>query len=284
MFIETNSIMKHKVLFYLFFLVLPILVSCENEEDASDVAIFVKAEIPETVSVGSYLQLDITIYTPNEYIKEVIVSTFDADKGENIVYTTTPHTQKYNEEYVYRVPQVSRENTEIKLYITGVDNLGNRERYVIPLVVVGSDLKEYSSIEIFNPLSGNNDGINTQTKSAIRKETLSLSDEIYSFWLHQYEEEETSDLMPLEWNTTITDGIITFVLSNSFNYAEATSASLKSVYDSSNKNNYIKDIKAGDIILIGVNNEAWGAVKVIYIVDEEGVANDKMILNIKTMN
>ena len=284
MFIETNSIMKHKVLFYLFFLVLPILVSCENEEDASDVAIFVKAEIPETVSVGSYLQLDITIYTPNEYIKEVIVSTFDADKGENIVYTTTPHTQKYNEEYVYRVPQVSRENTEIKLYITGVDNLGNRERYVIPLVVVGSDLKEYSSIEIFNPLSGNNDGINTQTKSAIRKETLSLSDEIYSFWLHQYEEEETSDLMPLEWNTAITDGIITFVLSNSFNYTEATSASLKSVYDSSNKNNYIKDIKAGDIILIGVNNEAWGAVKVIYIVDEEGVANDKMILNIKTMN
>ena len=264
-----------------------LFVSCESEEDVSDIGIFVKADIPETLVAGTYLELDITAYTSNEYIKEITISNFDADKGESIVYSKNPCTKKYIEEYIYKVPQVSKENTQVKIYITAVDNLGNKERYTLSIMVVGSDLQERSGIELHNPLSGKNDGLNTQTKCPIRKETLAATDEIYSFWLRQYTEEELSlstEQMPIEWNTAIMDGKITFALNNSFNYAEATSSSMKSTYSASIKNNYINNLKIGDIVLVGVEGEAWGVIKILYIIDDDGVMNDKMIVNLKTID
>ena len=266
-------------------MVFPLFVSCMNEDDASSVVVVVSPDKTGDVYAASNIRFDISAFTLNDYIKELSVYTLDTE-GETLNYRINPNVTKYNETYYYKVPQVPKENTEIKIYVEAIDNLNNKCRFALKYNVLGSDLKELSAIELNSPLSGYNDGINIETKTSIRRSQLTLNDELNSFWLKQFTDEEKLqqiDYMPLEFNTSQIESRISFAINNSFNYAEATSTSLKSAYSASISNNYISNIKIGDIILIGVDNEGWGVMKVLYIIDEEGYVNDKMIINIKTI-
>lgn len=256
-----------------------------NEDDASNVVVVVAPDKTGDVYAASNIRFDISVFTLNDYIKELSIYTLDTE-GETLNYRINPNVTKYNETYYYKVPQVSKENTEIKIYVEAIDNLNNKCRFALKYNVLGSDLKELSAIELNSPLSGYNDGINIETKTSIRRSQLTLNDELNSFWLKQFTDEEKLqqiDYLPLEFNTSQIESRISFAINNSFNYAEATSTSLKSAYSASISNNYISNIKIGDIILIGVDNEGWGVMKVLYIIDEEGYVNDKMIINIKTI-
>lgn len=276
--------MKIRKLFYIL-LVFPLLVSCMNEDDASNVVVVVAPDKKGDVYAASNIRFDISAFTLNDYIKELSVYTLDTE-GETLNYRINPNVPKYSETYYYKVPQVSKENTEIKIYVEAIDNLNNKCRFALKYNVLGSELKELSAIELNSPLSGYNDGINIETKTSIRRSQLTLNDELNSFWLKQFTDEEKLqqiDYLPLEFNTSQIESRISFAINNSFNYAEATTTSLKSAYSASISNNYISNIKIGDIILIGVDNEGWGVMKVLYIIDEEGYVNDKMIINIKTI-
>lgn len=256
-----------------------------NEDDASSVVVVVSPDKKGDVYAASNIRFEISTFTINDYIKELSIYTLDTE-GETLNYRINPNVPKYSETYYYKVPQVSKENTEIKIYVEAIDNLNNKCRFALKYNVLGSELKELSAIELNSPLSGYNDGINIETKTSIRRSQLTLNDELNSFWLKQFTDEEKLqqiDYLPLEFNTSQIESRISFAINNSFNYAEATSTSLKSAYSASISNNYISNIKTGDIILIGVDNEGWGVIKVLYIIDEEGYVNDKMIINIKTI-
>lgn len=280
--------MKFRIVYILFLsLVIPFVSSCYSEKDASDIVVYVKNEIPDTLVSGKYVPLEIFAITPNEYIKEVRISTFDSDNGENLNYSVAPNTKEYQFEYSYQVPLVSSKNSEIKIYVDAFDNLGNQARFILKCQVQGAYLKEYTGLELYNPLTENNDGLNTSSKKTIRKATLDAGDEAVSFWLRQFTDEEkqlSPENLPLEWNTSADSSQVTFARSNSFNYAEATTFTLEGAYSSMKVDNYVSQIKQGDIILIGVGNKAWGVVQLLYIIDAAGVDDDRMIVNLKTMN
>ena len=282
--------MKFRIVYFLCLLVsLSFLVSCSSQNDASEIVVFVKNEVPDTLTVGKYVPLKIFAITTNECIKEISVSTFDPDNGEvlNHIEVLDARVQEYQFEYLYQVPLVSSKSAEIKIYIDALDNLGNKARYTLKRQVLGANLKELSGLEFCNPLTENNDGFNVATRSTVRKAMLVADDEPVSFWLRQFTDEEKLLLpenLPLEFNTCSTGSRITFARSNSFNYAEATSFTLEAAYSSMKTDNYVSQIKHGDIILVGVDDKAWGAVQVLYIIDVPGVDDDRMIVNIKTIN
>lgn len=282
--------MKSRFVYLLCLLVtIPFFFSCSSEDDASDVVVFVKNEVADTLTVGEYVLLEIVAITSNEYIKEIRVSTFDAENGEvlNCTKVLDVHVQEYQFEYSYKVSPISLNSAEIKIYIDVFDNLGNQERSTLKRKVQGSNLNELSSLMLYNPLGENNDGFNVNQRKTVRKATLTVDDEPLTFWLRQFTDEEKLLLpenLPLEWNTSSTDSRITFARSNSFNYAEATSFTLEAAYSSMKTDNYVSQIKEGDIILIGVDNKAWGAAQVLYIIDNPGVEDDRMIVNVKTIN
>ena len=282
--------MKSRFVYLLCLLVtIPFFFSCSSEDDASDVVVFVKNEVADTLTVGEYVLLEIVAITSNEYIKEIRVSTFDAENGEvlNCTKVLDVHVQEYQFEYSYKVSPISLNSAEIKIYIDVFDNLGNQERSTLKRKVQGSNLNELSSLMLYNPLGENNDGFNVNQRKTVRKATLTVDDEPLTFWLRQFTDEEKLSLpenLPLEWNTSSTDSRITFARSNSFNYAEATSFTLEAAYSSMKTDNYVSQIKQGDIILVGVDNKAWGAVQVLYIIDAPGVDDDRMIVNVKTIN
>ena len=282
--------MRFRIVYFLCLLAtVSFFVSCSFEKDASDIVVFIKNEVPDTLTVGKYVPLDIFAITPNEYIKEISISTFDPDNGEvlNHVEVLDARVQEYQFEYLYQVPLVSSKSAEIKIYVDASDNLGNRTRFTLRRQVQGAYLKELSGLEFYNPLTENNDGFNTNAKSTVRKAMLAMDDEPVSFWLRQFTDEEkllSPENLPMEWNTCITGSRVTFARSNSFNYADATSFALEAAYSSMKTDNYVSQIKQGDIILVGVDNKAWGAVLVLYVIDAPGVDDDRMIVNIKTIN
>lgn len=282
--------MRFRIVYFLCLLAtVSFFVSCSFEKDTSDIVVFIKNKVPDTLTVGKYVPLDIFAITPNEYIKEISISTFDPDNGEvlNHVEVLDARVQEYQFEYLYQVPLVSSKSAEIKIYVDASDNLGNRTRFTLRRQVQGAYLKELSGLEFYNPLTENNDGFNTNAKSTVRKAMLAMDDEPVSFWLRQFTDEEkllSPENLPLEWNTCITGSRVTFARSNSFNYADATSFALEAAYSSMKTDNYVSQIKQGDIILVGVDNKAWGAVLVLYVIDAPGVDDDRMIVNIKTIN
>ena len=279
--------MKFRIVYLLLLsFIIPFVSSCYSEKDASDIVVFVKNEVPDTLVSGKFVPLEIFAITPNECIKEIRISTFDPDNGEYLNYSVAPNAKEYQFEYLYQVPLVSSKNAEIKIYLDAFDNLGNQARFVLKCQVQGVYLKEYSGFELYSPLTENNDGLNTSSKKTIRKATLGAEDEVVSFWLRQFTDEEKQLLpenLPLEWNTSTDGSQITFARSNSFNYAEATTLTLEAAFSSMKLDNYVSQIKQSDIILIGVGNKAWGVAQVLYIIDDAGVNDDKMIINLKTI-
>lgn len=268
--------------------ILPFVVSCSIEDDASDVVVYVKNQVPDSVNVGQFVELDIFALTPNEYVKEIRISTFDADNGEVLSDVITPgeHKKEFNDLYVFQVPQVLSENTEIKIYIDAYDNFDNKTRFTFKMYVFGANLKELSGLLFFNPMSDKNDGFDILLKKTIRKDTH-LANDSTAFWLRQFTDEEKlgfPEYLPLELNTSVTGSRITFALSNSFNYGEATTISLESAYLAMSANNYVSHLNEGDIILIGVDNKGWGVMQVLDIDDAPGIVDDKMIVNIKYIN
>lgn len=271
--------------FLLLLAVFPFFVSC-SEDEASDVVVYIENELPDTVAVGKFIPLEIFAITPNEYVKEIRISTFDADNGEVLRDCIFPNVVEYRGEYVFQVPQVASENTEMKLYLDAYDNIGNKQRFTLKFFVIGADLKPLDGLVFYNPLSGNNDGFDVLSKATIRRATYANNDST-SFWLRQFTEEEmleSPENLPLELNTSATGSRVTFAVSNSYDYGKATTISLEAAYSSMSVNNYVSQIKQGDIILIGVDNVGWGVMQVLDIVDNPGVNDDKMIINIKIRN
>lgn len=282
--------MRFRVVYFLcLFVAMSYFASCSSEKDASDIVVFVKNEVADTLTVGKYVPLEIFAITPNEYIKEISISTYDPDNGEvlNQILVLDERVQEYQFEYMFQVPLVSSKSAEIKIYVDASDNLGNRSRFTLKRQVQGAHLKELSGLTMYNPLTENNDGFNTSTRTTVRKATLAVDAEPVSFWLRQFSDEEkllSPENLPLEWNTGGVESRVTFARSNSFNYAEATSFTLEAAYSSMRTDNYVSQISEGDIILVGVDDKAWGAVLVLLVVDNPGVGDDRMVVNVKTIN
>jgi len=73
-----------------------------------------------------------------------------------------------------------------------------------------------------------------------------------------------------------------FAKGGSFDYGNATVASIQATYNTMSRDNTIVDIQSDDIILIGDKQRAFGVIKVISVCDEPGVANDRYIFSAKT--
>ena len=85
--------------------------------------------------------------------------------------------------------------------------------------------------------------------------------------------------------TWISPANLKFVRYNNFDYANATSSSVKNAYKSGVKVDHLNNISTNDIILTYIpslsEETAYYAIKIIYIIDDVGVEQDKYIFNIK---
>jgi hypothetical protein len=62
---------------------------------------------------------------------------------------------------------------------------------------------------------------------------------------------------------------------------DASFSSIQTAYDYSTHHTYITNIQVGDIFIVGLQETAFGLIKVVLISDEEGTENDRYTFSAK---
>lgn len=262
---------------------LPLLASlllggCNSEDDASEVTLFVTPSAL-TAGGGEMIYFDIRAQTRHEHIARFEIDSFDAD-GTRELFRAEPGTQSYSYRYFYQTPNVAIDSTRIELTFRATDNLGNIQVQQTALIVRNntSPLPEKSGITLWSPLSGKPDGFSLASVQPILCATAA-PDEI-DIYLHADPDADPSDALPREWRTR-TD--VRFAKANNFDYAAATKTALSALYTNSIRSNYVRGLAVDDVVLVGRPDQVWGVIKIVGIFDEEGTANDRYLINLKTI-
>ena len=265
---------------------------CTSEKDATELLLFVTAS-DTSAAAGEIVYFDIEARSLDSRIDTVSVRTYDKENGPLPLFSDRPRTERYTHRLYWSVPATARDSLDVELTFRATDPAGqSRERH-IAFLVRGSaaPLRELSGITLYAPASGNPDGFSLTTRQPVRTATAAPGE--VDFYLYA-DPEAPEDALPRQWRTR-TD--IRFAKVNRFDFAAATDRSLRAVYDASVRTDYVDDLTADDIILIGreaplgadsvaagdtsARAGAWGVVKIMQAYDEPGSSNDRYLLHIK---
>jgi hypothetical protein len=95
--------------------------------------------------------------------------------------------------------------------------------------------------------------------------------------IFDYTKPNVNDTLGRVW---ISPSGVKFVKLNGFDYANATASSVTNAYNSSVKNDTLRNLTDGDIVITKVGN-TYMALKMVYVIDDAGNANDRYIFSVK---
>lgn len=214
-----------------------------------------------TVESGDKIQYDVEISTINEYVKRFKIYSFDAFQGsKTYIDTICGNSKVLTYKFNYVAPDVDRDSLSIELNIEAEDNLGNVATIQRNLLIRSKNLHiiQLDGIVLYNPHDNNASALslNDVSQPFIFNETVdSLKADVYV--------QSTPDFSKID---LYSNSQTMFVRNNSFNYVNATARGISSVYESSVKEDIIRDLKVNDIILVGYYNTAKGVFMVNNII------------------
>ena len=262
--------------------------ACEDyTKDLTDVAIFIKPGASDTLKVnaGDNVRYEIDMHTTHNYISRLQVTSFDRVQNYQVVKDTTFTSRQDKYFFYYKAPLLNEGVTPVTLHFYGYDDAGSKGEAERHLTVIGRQvlLGELTGLVWWSPALG--------LPNAFMFEAPSQS----FFYLPSDEanEETSQEKLPDVYITT-DDSFTTvdlntatgtkFVRNNSFDYANATAASIQSVYGSSRRLDAISDLRVNDIILMGHGDTAAGVLSVTSIV-RDGTSEERSLrLSFKGLN
>ena len=279
-----------------------VLVSgCFNEDDATTVAIYAEPS-SKLVKPGDMVYLDVYVTTLNNAVTDVTMTTFDSEHGREEIHKTNPQVKSYQERIIWQIPAMSSDTTLIEVNICAKDDPGVSNDLTLMMMATGGSscmLQERSGFTIYSPMSGKPDAFSFTTLQPLQSSSGSKDCDL--MFIH----DGNGDTLPLTWGTA-TD--IVYCKANNYDYAGATWAGVQSVFTNSLRSDSVTGLQIDDIILIGreqftedddseevedKNTEdskvgslklsTLGVIKIMAIYDEEGVNNDRIVFNLKTL-
>jgi hypothetical protein len=217
--------------------------------------------IPFTIRMSSHVDLSklIVVETVNNAITDTVL-----DRAVSGLEST--------EEWNYTCPNnISNDTLDVKLVfscynIDGDDNARAKVFTVIPEDIYLTETSGHTMYSSSSPGFNAYDLLNGIPKYNTDS-TSHINDDL----------DTTSEILSRKW-VSLSD--LNFTKFNNLNYANATSQSLQQVYESSLKKEFVDDIQAGDIIITVIDN-TYIAIKLIYVIDDLGVINDRYEFSIK---
>jgi len=255
-------------------------VSCEKENDASEVAILLKSGVvTQHAAAGNKIAYNIEAYSLHSTLKEFSIKSFDGEYGEIVLFETKPDEAKFSYNFVYNVPAFSKDSVPVVLTMRAIDYNNNSFNLKCHVIVTGGAqlLQEMSGIVMYSGLSGNADAFSLQNPSQVFLRSLADSAMI-DVYAYEGENPETTTLFR-EWRTNTN---VLFAKVNSFAYSTATLVSVKNSFNASVKDKFVKNLQPNDIILFGQQDKnIFGAIQITEIVDNTGTNNDYYRFSIK---
>lgn len=247
-----------------------ITIGCSDDNpELSQVAIFVTPGLSTnvTLSSGEKAKYTMDISTINDYVAALKITSFDRFKGETVWVDQTFDQKHFEYNFIYTAPQFESETTQITLTFTVTDNKGNTASVKRDITVINKivSLAERTGIVLYAPSTGLADA-------------LSLSDVARPFNLADSPAPEQADIYMvanedfsvISW---LSNTNTKFLRNNTFNYVEATAASITSVYSSSTRQDNVTDLRVNDIILVGHGMTAEGVFMVTNVIRTPGLPN-----------
>lgn len=273
-------------LFCLLFLIASVICfdSC-NEDNTPVFSAFSNIhDIAGAHQSGDRLKIEIFARADKGELHQITLSSFDAQYGTRVCLDTTVSVQTINLTYEYQVPFFNQDSVQQELQLTVVNDHGDKSCHSVSFVACGGSrglMNEYAGLLLYGGKSKNPNALDLRSPS--QTFNLSMADtSIVDVDIFAYDNaDDDSMALSHEWRT-MTD--VEFVRFNDFDYVNANPLSLESLYNSSRRSNYVKDIKQGDIILVGKSNQVWGVFMVALCYDQEGVDQDGYLLNYKCLD
>lgn len=244
-----------------------ILTSCEKDApDLSDVVVIVtpSADTKIELSSGEKVQYSLEISTIHDYVTNLRITSFDRQNGEIVLDDLDCNQKKFRYKFIYTAPQLDSHDSEALLTFTVTDNQGNEATATRTIAIHNKmvSLKEITGIVLYAPGPGLPDALSlenvTQTFNLADSPTPEIADIFMSL-------NERTDELAWESNTHTK-----FLRNNTFNYAEASAKSISSVYESSTRQDNMRDIKVNDIIFVGHGTTAEGVFMVANVIQSAG--------------
>jgi len=213
-------------------------------------------------------------------VRHIVISTFDTRYGDRIVLDTTLADPVKDLDMMcsYRTPvfeDTTRVDFSVKAYATDGETASSS--FLMKVLPSSTPLPSVDNITMYSNLSGKASCFSLVNRTTFMKcDTL----DIKSLYFYDVAPLDSSDNLALMWRSND----IFFARSESFNYAEATSAMVKSAYETCQRAHTIQNIKYDDVLLIGTATEALGVLKVNYVLDESERVNDRYNFSMKLIS
>lgn len=217
--------------------------------------------------------------TENEYLENITMTSFDKEYGTQQLFDTVLNKKNVRLDYEYDIPVFTEDSVKVRLSLRAVDCQGAEQEVAYNVTVVNPDitLKEKSGLVVYSGKSNKENAFSLLDPSSTFNSLLADSAKID---IYDYVVSENNEALDLTWKTN-TD--VDFVKVNSFDYVNATSKSVSSVYNSSKKNSYVNNIQSNDIIIVGKGNSPWGVFFIANVFDVDGVDDDRYLVNYKSI-
>ncbi len=253
------------------------LVSCMNEDDASDIILFVTPSSDVTATSGDKLMFKIETWTVNGNLKSVEIRSFDSLNGSESLFSVTGLPDRYSETYIYDVPEIDVDETTVTLSFVVTDSEGNVAEKKVKVLISNDTalLKEYSSMTLYSAFSGKEDAFSLTDFKTMKSAT---ADEKTMDIFMYAESESDNDAFNPEWRSKTG---MKFVKANDMDYSKITRLALNVFYNNSNKGDNVSGISNDDIIIVGRENTAIGVFKIILVQDAAGASDDRLVFSFK---
>jgi len=255
-----------------------IFFSCEREKDATPVAVLLRSgEVVQMSTPGSKIRYEISAYSLRSTLKNFRITSFDSEHGERLFLDSNINQARLEHTFILDVPEFSRDSVPFELKIRAEDFAGNFYVLTCRVVVVGGAqiLPTLTGIVVYSGSSGRQNAfsLNDPSQPFVKALADSIDVDIYD-----HPNATVPEILSREWRS-YTD--IRFVKINSFNFANATATNINASFRSAVRQRTVEDLKPNDIILVGRNDIAIGAILITDVVDNEGVDNDFYRFDVK---
>lgn len=253
------------------------VIGCVSEDDASDVVMLVD-QSAYVVTEGNNVRFALEAWTLHERMERIDISSYDSENGRVGLHSVPLDAQHYTGEYLYQAPDIESDTLLVELSFTAYDNAANTGNMKAYVSVVSRDavLEEAAvSVLMYSPDSGQPDGFSLSNLQPLY--VSASSDEDVDIYVPQRQD---SDILSDEWRSK---SGLKFTRMTGVDYATMTRDRLWTLYANAVRTDVVSGIRAGDVILVGTELSAVGAVLVTGVYDEPGTEADRYMFNVKLM-
>ncbi|MFT7085965.1 MAG: hypothetical protein ACJAV5_001687 [Vicingaceae bacterium] len=255
-------------------LVIVFTLGCSNSDEEAGFGIRISPEANYfSREGGSIINFTFSAESREELRRYRVIETVDNKMVTTIKDTNV--TGKFFTDWLdYVVPDsLGFGNHQIELLFGTIDVRGNemKRAKVITVNIEERLLEEFGGNTMYSSLSNQFDAYDLLTGNPKYSSDTTAH-------IQDFTPANVSDSLGKTWTSPVPG--IKFVKFNSFNYANATDVRVRTAFDTGVKNDTIRSLKADDILLTKIENN-YIAIKLIFVTDLNGNANDKYIFSIK---